>query len=360
MVPPEVDLLKSWFPWTSAPLIVGAPMRSISGPKLTAAVHAAGGVGFLGIGYELAALSPTILTCQTLIPSATTTSSTPLPFGVGFLTWNCSITTALSHLLSNPRPPCAIWLFGCRNPNELTIWATSLKSSLPQTLLFYQAGSISEVDFSAQLSSQGDRTPLIDAIVIQGVADSGGHGLAKGASIMTLLPEAIDHISNLKRTGKIPISRVIPILAAGGIMDSRGATAALALGAHGIVLGTRLIATPESEAHEKFKELLVSTSDGGQHTVRTRVYDEIRGTGGWPEIFGGRAIANKTYEDHENGVPRETIVERYNKAVQENDFERITAFAGTGVGLIHEIRPAKEIVEDVRHGTKALLSALPW
>lgn len=143
-------------------------------------------------------------------------------------------------------------------------------------------------------------------------------------------------------------------------MDSRGAAAALALGAHGIVLGTRLIATPESEAHEKFKELLVSTSDGGQHTVRTRVYDEIRGTGGWPEIFGGRAIANKTYEDHENGVPRETIVERYNKAVQENDFERITAFAGTGVGLIHEIRPAKEIVEDVRHGTKALLSALPW
>ena len=110
-------------------------------------------------------------------------------------------------------------------------------------------------------------------------------------------------------------------------MDSRGAAAALALGAHGIVLGTRLIATPESEAHEKFKELLVNTSDGGQHTVRTRVYDEIRGTGGWPEIFGGRAIVNKTYEDHENGVPRETAVERYNKAVQEDDFERVTAFA---------------------------------
>jgi len=151
--------------------------------------------------------------------------------------------------------------------------------------------------------------------------------LAKGASIMTLLPEAIDHINNLKHTGKIPTSRVIPVLAAGGIMDSRGAVAALALGAHGIVLGTRLIATPESEAHEKFKELLVNTSDGGQHTVRTRVYDEVRGTGGWPEIFGGRAIVNKTFEDHENGVPRETIVERYNKAVQEDDFERVTAFA---------------------------------
>lgn len=110
-------------------------------------------------------------------------------------------------------------------------------------------------------------------------------------------------------------------------MDSRGAAAALALGAHGVVLGTRLIATPESEAHGKFKELLVNTSDGGQHTVRTRVYDEVRGVGGWPENLGGRAIVNKTFEDHENGVPRETIVEKYNKAVQENDFERLTAFA---------------------------------
>lgn len=42
---PEAALLKKWFPWTSEPLIVGAPMRTVSGPKLTAAVHAAGGLG---------------------------------------------------------------------------------------------------------------------------------------------------------------------------------------------------------------------------------------------------------------------------------------------------------------------------
>lgn len=144
---------------------------------------------------------------------------------------------------------------------------------------------------------------------------------------MTLLPEAIDHIAKLKRTGDIPPDRVIPVLAAGGIMDARGAAAALALGAHGIVLGTRLIASQESEAHEHFKELLVKTTDGGQQTVRTRLYDEVRGTGGWPEIYGGRAIINKTFVEHENGVRQMVLKERYSKAVEEDDFARLTAFA---------------------------------
>ena len=91
------------------------------------------------------------------------------------------------------------------------------------------------------LTAAGDERPLIDAIVVQGSADAGGHGLAKGASLMTLLPEVKDSIAEMKRTGKLlPHDRVIPLLAAGGIMDSRGVAAVLALGADAAVLGDSL------------------------------------------------------------------------------------------------------------------------
>lgn len=196
-------------------------------------------------------------------------------------------------------------------------------------MIFYQGGSLEDITAAIELTAAGDgRSPLIDAIVVQGSADAGGHGLAKGASLMTLLPEVADSIAEMKRTGKIPRDRVIPLLAAGGIMDSRGVAAALALGADAAVLGTRLIASEESDAADSFKELLVHAVDGGQTTTRTRIYDQVRGVGGWPPVYDGRAIVNKTFVEAElQGVPLETVKQRYEKAMQEGDFQRLTAYA---------------------------------
>ncbi|KAF8475725.1 putative oxidoreductase, partial [Kalaharituber pfeilii] len=342
---PEAALLKSWFPHTEAPFICGAPMRTVSGPELAAAVNAGGGLGFLGVGYTLPTLAPSVDLSRALLPKPQSTT-VPVAIGIGLLNWNISLSETLPLLLSSPTS--AVWLFGPSSPDSLTEWTTTLKSSLPPaTRLFVQVGSLTEARHALTLP--------IDVLVVQGVADAGGHGLQYGASIVTLLPEVLDLISSLKSINKLPADKPIPVLAAGGIMDGRGVAAALVLGAHGAVLGTRLIATVESEAHDGFKELLVNTEDGGQNTVRTRLYDELRGTGGWPKQYNGRAVVNESYRDEEKGVKREVNRERYERAVEENDFGRLTAFAGTGIGLIRDVRSAKEIVKETREQAKAIL-----
>ena len=79
---------------------------------------------------------------------------------------------------------------------------------------------------------------------------------------------------------------------------------------------------------DSFKELLVHAVDGGQTTTRTRIYDQVRGVGGWPPVYDGRAIVNKTFVEAElQGVPLETVKQRYEKAMQEGDFQRLTAYA---------------------------------
>lgn len=281
-------------------------------------------LGFLGIGYEPEDLAATLQACRDLLP-AKLLKEQLLPIGVGFLTWNCSHEVAISGLLSNP--PRAVWLFGIASTAELGTWCNAVRSNLPSTLIFYQGGSLEDITAAIELTAPGDKRPLIDAIVVQS-SDAGGHGFARGASLMTLLPEVKDSIVEMKRTGKIPHDRVIPLLAAGGIMDSRGVAAVLALGADAAVLGTRLIATEESEAPDTFKELLVQAVDGGQTTARSTLFDTLRGHGDWPPVYDGRAIVNKSYVEAElQGVSLEIVKERYQTAVQEGDFQRVAAYA---------------------------------
>jgi len=137
-------------------------------------------------------------------------------------------------------------------------------------------------------------------------------------------------------------------VAAGGMVDGRGVAAALVLGAGGAVLGTRFVATEESEAKEGFKRLVVSQGDGGVETVRTRIFDELRGTGPWPAEYGGRAVANESWKEYEQGVDMRVLEDRYKKAEEDDDWGRLTAFTGTGTGLVKEILPAGEVVEGVR------------
>jgi nitronate monooxygenase len=92
-------------------------------------------------------------------------------------------------------------------------------------------------------------------IVAQG-SDAGGHGTAQSASIISLVPELV---STLPHT---------PILAAGGIVDARGALAALALGAEGVVIGTRFAASVESAMADNAKSVILQTRDGGVSTKR--------------------------------------------------------------------------------------------
>lgn len=95
----------------------------------------------------------------------------------------------------------------------------------------------------------------IDVLVAQG-SDSGGHGTACATSIISLVPELV---SSFPET---------PVLAAGGIVDASGVLASLALGAEGVVIGTRFAASTESAMPDNAKSLILKTSDGGATTKR--------------------------------------------------------------------------------------------
>ena len=107
-----------------------------------------------------------------------------------------------------------------------------------------------------------------DVIVVQG-ADGGRHGLQHRPGIISLLPEVCDA---LNREGPVEI----PVMAAGGIMDGRGAAAALTLGASGVCLGTRFLACEEATVMKGYQDEVLRVSDGGVSTVATTVYDLVR------------------------------------------------------------------------------------
>jgi nitronate monooxygenase len=105
-----------------------------------------------------------------------------------------------------------------------------------------------------------------DVLVIQG-ADAGGHGLVLSSSIISLLPECSDAL-NKEGFGHIPL------IATGGIVDGRGVAAAMTLGASGICMGTRFLATPEAVITNGYQSAALKARDGGVNTSRTTVYDK--------------------------------------------------------------------------------------
>ena len=191
-----------------------------------------------------------------------------------------------------------------------------------------------------------------DVLVVQGT-DAGGHGLAQGASLISLLPEVRDALSSKEYADPV-------LVAAGGVTESRSASAALLLGASGVVLGTRLLASPEANITRGYQAEVLRASDGGQTTARTKVYDTLRGTTGWAESHNARGILNKSYWDAMKGMNGDENKRLYEEEMKKGDAgwgegARMTAYAGSGVGLVREVKGAGEIVKEVRDGTRRLL-----
>ncbi len=195
-----------------------------------------------------------------------------------------------------------------------------------------------------------------DVLVVQGT-DAGGHGLVQGASLISLLPEVSDAMTLLFE-GKDEEPPVL--VAAGGIADARGASASLLLGASGIVMGTRFLASHEAVIPRGYQSEVLRASDGGQSTVRTKVWDQCRGTTGWAETHNGRGIINKTYTDALGGMDEVENKRLYEEEMRKGDEgwgveKRLCTYAGSCVGLVREVKGAGDIVREVREGTMALV-----
>ncbi|MFP8048497.1 nitronate monooxygenase [Weissella confusa] len=181
----------------------------------------------------------------------------------------------------------------------------------------------------------------VDAVVAEGM-ESGGHiGML---TTMTLVPQVVDALK-------------IPVIAAGGIADGRGVAAAFMLGASGVQMGTRFLASEEAEVHENFKNSVVKAKD-----IDTIV------TG---ELLGNRARVLKT-KMSKNFVKQERIeitkpkpdadaIEELEngslrRAVLDGDKENGAFMAGQISGMITDIKPVAQILEDVWSQAEDLLN----
>ncbi|KAL8779372.1 MAG: hypothetical protein Q9213_006977 [Squamulea squamosa] len=331
------------YPWVEDPVIISAPMRLISLAPLAVAVSRGGGLGFIGAGTDVHNLEAHLREASRLLSENPISGSTPniLPMGVGFINWGADLTLAVR--LVEDYKPAAVWFFAPYDNTDLVLPTEAMrKATRGKTKIWVQVGSVQDAVEVGEACRP-------DVIVAQG-SDAGGHGLERGAGIITLLPEIVDAMKNRG-------VRDISVVAAGGIVDGRGVAACLALGAEGVVMGTRFLASAEAQIARGYQNAILSASDGGLSTVRSKVYDTLRGTTGWPERIGGRGIINQSYLDAKDGRVTQENIEAYAEALEKGDAGwgkngRLTTYAGTGVGLIDRVQPAADIIKDVRRHAK--------
>lgn len=176
----------------------------------------------------------------------------------------------------------------------------------------------------------------VDVVIASGHA-GGGH-VGRVATV-ALVPTVVDQVS-------------VPVLAAGGLADGRGLVAALALGAQGVWMGTRFIASREARGHDNYKNRIVEIDEDG--TVVSR------GHSGKPNRMIRNAFT-RAWEGREREIkpyPRQ-MIEVGNPASQrgriEGDVEHGVLPAGQGAGLIHAVPPAGEIVRQIMEEARAVL-----
>lgn len=189
----------------------------------------------------------------------------------------------------------------------------------------------------------------VDAIIAQG-AEAGGHR-SLGASATPAEPASVGTIALVPQ---IVDAVRVPVIAAGGLADGRGLVAALALGASGILLGTRFVATRESQAPEFYKKSLVERESGA--TTLTNAFTGLY----------GRTLENTfTREYAAAGAPvLPPLIQRHATqdisaaATVQKDGEYVSMWSGQSVGLIHDLPGAGEVVEAIIREARAVMAGL--
>jgi nitronate monooxygenase len=309
--------------------ILSAPMGSIAGGRLAAAVTQAGGLGLIGGGYGDAAW------LEREFGAAGNAR-----VGCGFITWSLARSPELLDGVLGRAPAALMLSFGAPSPH-----AERVKSAgVP---LICQVQTLAHVREALAAGA--------DIIVAQG-SEAGGHGATRAT--LTLVPEVADH---LRKAAPNTL-----LVAAGGIADGRGLAAALMLGADGVLAGSRMMASEEALTPPGFRTAILAAD--GDATVRTHAVDTVRGIT-WPAGFTGRALTTgfvKTWHGRDAELAEPSVnareSERFWTAFRAGDAEHTGVFFGEVAGLIHEVKPAADIVQDMvrdaerllRHGAAAI------
>lgn len=278
-----------------------APMAGISGGRLAAAVSAGGGLGLLGGGY---CLSDWIAREQAEAGNAR--------IGIGFITWRLAQRPELLDRALERRPAAVMLSFGDERPFAPRVKAAGVP-------LICQVQSVEQARRAAEAGA--------DVIVAQG-GEAGGHGASRGT--LPLVAEIVDVVA------------AIPVAAAGGIADGRGLAAALMLGAAGVLLGTRFVATEESLASPAAKREIQRQS--GDVTVKSNLYDRARGYD-WPAPYQLRTFRNAFTERWQDaGRLPESAIADFERAVADADIATAPVVAGEAAGIVTDCPRAGDLV----------------
>jgi len=286
------------------PIIQGG-MIWCSGWRLAAAVSNAGGLGLIGAG----SMYPTVFKehiskCK---------QATNKPFGVNLPLIYPQIDELIEIIVAEKIP---IVFTSAGNPKK---WTTFLKEKGIKVVHV-----VSNVKFAKKSEEAG-----VDAIVAEGF-EAGGHNGFEENTTMTLIPQVRKAIN-------------IPLIAAGGIATGSGMLAAMALGANGVQIGSRFVATRESSAHENFKNEIIKTQNG----------DTILA---FKKLIPVRLIKNdftqKVEELQNQGATKEQLAEllgkgRAKKGMFEGDLKNGELEIGQISGIIDKIETAETVINSI-------------
>jgi enoyl-[acyl-carrier protein] reductase II len=285
--------------------VIQAGMIWCSGWELASSVSNAGGLGIIGSG----SMYPEIL--EEHIQKCL--KATNKPFGVNLPMLYPDIDKHIETIIKYKVP---IVFTSAGNPKT---WTNHLKSH-GITVVHV----VSSLKFALKAQEAG-----VDAIVAEGF-EAGGHNGRDETTTFCLIPLVASELT-------------IPLIAAGGIGTGRGMLAAMNLGADGVQIGSRFIATPESSAHEHFKKAVLAIGEGDtQLTLK--------------ELTPVRLVKNEFYKKVEQAYEKGTSVEelqallgrgRAKKGMFEGDLIDGELEVGQISGLIKEIKPAAKIVEEI-------------
>jgi enoyl-[acyl-carrier protein] reductase II len=302
--------------------VMCAGMGGVSYHRLVAAVSDAGGVGTLGAST----MRPAELAQEIAAVRAATTK----PFGVDLLTaLPDQVEAGIGHVIDGG---ATLFVGGLGVPRDVVD-------------VLHGAGIVvgsmcGKVRHAVDAVAGG-----CDFVVAQGT-EAGGH--TGSVATMALVPQVVD-----------AVGEDVPVVAAGGIFDGRGLAASIALGADGVWIGTRFIATPEARAVAGYKEALVASAEDG--TVVTRAY-----TGKTCRVL--RNEWTRHFDEHPDEVrpfPAQALASmaagaNHLGAADGTDVDVSREFfpAGQGVGAVDSLVPAGELVQQIVDDAERILAGL--
>jgi len=302
------------------PVVLGG-MGTGTAYELVAAVSEAGGLGILGATN----LSPE----QQRAEVDAIRRQTKRPFGLNHLLCFLAEDRYAASLEPRPKVISTAWAWSDQDLRSLFDRAHDAGA-----LVMHMVSGVPEAARAVEAGA--------DVIVAQGT-EGGGHVGWMGS--MALVPMTVRAIAP------------IPVLAAGGVADGAGLAAALALGADGVLLGTRFLATPEAPVPAGYKQAILDSD--GHDTILTEIPDIGSGRvwpGAMSRVRRNRFIERWAGREWELRQFRNEVGPKLAAARQRDDVEEYALQAGQTCGLINQIKPAGEIVREIVEQAEAIIS----